>query len=589
LTWQAWATLAVVATILVLLMRTRVGPDIILLGGLTVLLTLGIVTPEGALHGLANEGMVTVGVMYIVVAGLSETGGMAWIVRGLLRRPRSLLGAQVRMMTPVAALSGFMNNTPLVAMFIPAIADWARHHRLSVSKLMIPLSYAAVLGGTCTLIGTSTNLVVNGLLIEETGEPAMGMFEIAWIGLPTALVGMAYILLFSRLLLPDRRPVMAQLQDPREYTVEMLVEPGSPLVGKTIEEAGLRHLEGMFLAEIEREGQVLPAVGPQERLKENDRLLFVGIVESVIELQRIRGLKPATDQVFKLHAPRTQRTLVEAVVSNSCRLVGASIREGQFRSVYNAVVIAVARNGERIRKKIGDIVLRPGDTLLLEATPAFLAQHRNSRDFFLVSRVENSTPLRHERAVVAVGILAVMVTVVTLGWLSMLNASMLAAGLMILTRCCSGSLARRTVDWSVLLTIAAALGIARALETTGAAETIAHKIIGMAGGDPWLTLAAVYGATMLFTELITNNAAAALIFPIAMATAESLGVNFRPFVLAIMMAASASFSTPIGYQTNLMVYGPGGYRFTDYFRIGIPLNLLAWATAVTIIPRVWPF
>jgi len=589
LTWQAWTTLAVVGMVLVLLMRTRIGPDIILLGGLTLLLTLGVVTPEGALHGLSNEGMVTVGVMYIVVAGLSETGGVAFIVRGLLRRPRSLLGAQVRMMTPVAALSGFMNNTPLVAMFIPAITDWAKHHRLPVSKLMIPLSYAAVLGGTCTLIGTSTNLVVNGLVLAETDLPGLGMFEIAKIGLPTALLGMAYILLFSRLLLPDRRPVMAQLQDPREYTVEMLVEPGSPLVGQTIEQAGLRHLEGMFLAEIEREGQVLPAVGPQERLKENDRLLFVGIVESVIELQRIRGLKPATDQVFKLHAPRTQRALVEAVVSNSCRLVGASIREGQFRSVYNAVVIAVARNGERIRKKIGDIVLRPGDTLLLEATPAFLAQHRNSRDFFLVSRVENSTPLRHERAVVAVGILAVMVAVVTLGWLSMLNAAMLAAGLMILTRCCSGSLARRTVDWSVLLAIAAAFGISRALETTGAAETVARKIIGLAGGDPWLTLAAVYGVTMLFTELITNNAAAALIFPIALATSESLDVSFRPFAVAIMMAASASFSTPIGYQTNLMVYGPGGYRFTDYFRIGIPLNLLAWGTAVTLIPRIWPF
>jgi di/tricarboxylate transporter len=317
--------------------------------------------------------------------------------------------------------------------------------------------------------------------------------------------------------------------------------------------------------------------------------VFAGIVDSVVDLQRIRGLVPASDQVFKLGVPRPERCLTEAVVSDSCPLVGKSIREGRFRNVYNAAVIAVARNGERIQRKIGDIVLRPGDTLLLEAEPGFVDRQHNSRDFFLVSRLPNSRPLREDRALIAVAILAGMVTVATLEWLPMLQAAMLAAGLLLLTRCITGSAARAAVDWEVLIAIAASLGVGAALEKTGAAQFIAANVIQLAQGDPWVTLAVVYLVTMVFTELITNNAAAVLIFPIALATSESLGVSFMPFAIAIMMAASASFSTPIGYQTNLMVYGPGGYRFTDYFRVGIPLNLLLAVVTISLAPLVWPF
>jgi di/tricarboxylate transporter len=334
---------------------------------------------------------------------------------------------------------------------------------------------------------------------------------------------------------------------------------------------------------------VLPAVAPQEQLLAHDRLVFVGVVESVVDLQRIRGLKPATDQVFKLDAPRSERVLLEAVVSNSCPLIGMTIRDGQFRTTYNAVVIAVARNGERIRKKIGDIILRPGDTLLLEAPPSFSEQQRNSRDFFLVSAIRGSTPPRHERVAISLAILGAMVAIVTIGLVSMLQGALLAAGAMLLTRCCSASEARASIDFQLLIVIAGAFGIGRALATSGAANVVAHTLTGWAGSNPLIALAAIYGVTMLFTEMITNNAAAVLVFPIAIATAGDLNVNPMPFVVAIMMAASASFSTPIGYQTNLMVYGPGGYRFTDYFRIGIPLNCLMWLTTVLIAPLIWPF
>ena len=589
MTFDICFMLVLLAGLLGSLLFTRVAPDVLFLGALTILFVSNRIDTADALSGFSNHGMITVGALYIVVCGIRETGGIAWLVQNGLGRPKNSFQARLRLMLPVTTLSAFLNNTPVVGMFIPAVIDWAKHNHLSVSKLLIPLSYASILGGTCTLIGTSTNLIVNGLMISETGASPFHVFSIAWVGVPSALIGMTYMLLFSDWLLPDRRPSIGAMQDPREYTVEMLVEAASPLVGRSIENAGLRNLSGLFLMEIERAGHLIPAVGPQEQLEANDRLVFVGIVDSIVDLQKIRGLTPATNQVFKLDAPRTERVLVEAVVSDSCPLVGKTVREGRFRTVYNAAVIAVARNGERINKKIGDIELRPGDTLLLEAPPTFFQQARDSRDFFLVSQLQDSQPLRHERSLIAFAVLGVMVLAAAFELLSMLQAAMLAAGVMIATGCCSGSAARKSIDWQVLLVIAASLGVGHALDKTGAAAFIANGFIVFAGDSPLLALVMVYLITTLFTELITNNAAAVLVFPIALATANSLNVSFMPFAISIMMAASASFSTPIGYQTNLMVYGPGGYRFSDYARIGLPLNFLLGAVTVTLAPIIWPF
>ncbi len=587
--WDAWFTLAIVLLSFGLLAYKSHAPDVILLGALTALLVTGILTPQQALAGLANEGMVTVGILYVVVSGLRETGGIAWIAQHLLGRPKTLPRAQLKVMGPVAAMSAFLNNTPVVAIFIPAIRDWAKKNRLSVSKLMIPLSYAAIAGGTCTLIGTSTNLVVNGLLIEQTDLPSLGMFELSWIGVPLVVLVILFVISTSKWLLTERIPVIGQFADVREYTVEMVVETNSPLVGKSIEDAGLRQLPGLYLVEIERNGQPITAVSPHERLQNGDRLVFAGIVDSVIDLQKIRGLKPATNQVFKLDSPDEERTLVEAVLSDSSPLAGKSVREGQFRTHYNAAIIAVARNGKKIREKIGDIVLHPGDTLLLVSHPRFVEQQRNSRDFFLVSRLDDSRPPRHERASIAVAILCFMVISVVSGWLSILEAALLAAGTMIVARCTSASIARNAVDWQVLLVIAASFGIGTALQTTGAAAAVADGLISLANGVPWLALALVFIATALFSALATNNAAAVLMFPIALLTAQHLEVSILPFAITIMVAASASFATPIGYQTNLMVFGAGGYRFSDYMRIGIPLTVLVGLLTTLLVPLVWPF
>jgi len=588
-TVDAWITLAVVVLTVALLIRTRWAPDLILVGALTVLIVSGVLSPEAALAGLGNPGLATVGVLYVVVAGLVDTGGIHLLGSRLLGRPRSLVSAQARLMLPVTGLSAFLNNTPVVAMMVPFVEEWARRCRLPLSRLMIPLSYASIFGGLCTIIGTSTNLVVNGLFITSSGGPGFGFFEIGLLGAPLALVGTAWVMGTARVLLPDRSTDLFEPAQVREYTLETQVEANSPLIGKNLEEAGLRNLPGAFLAEIERGGTILPAVSPQVRLQAGDRLLFVGVVDSVVELVHMRGLVPVPEQLFKLDAPRAERRFFELVISRSNPLVGRTVRGGRFRNRYDAVVIAVARNGERVRGKLGDIVLQAGDTLLVESRPSFMTRQRNSRDFLLVSELSGPVQPRYERAYTAIAILGAMVLAAASGLLSMLEAALVAAGLMLVTRCTSAGEARGRIDWSVLTVIGASLGVGAAMSESGAASSIAGWWVDLAGDNPWLALAAVYLITSLFTEIITNNAAAVLVFPIAEATARSLGVSLWPFVAVVMLAASASFATPIGYQTNLMVYGPGGYRFTDYLRIGAPLNVLLGVVAVLLAPSIWPF
>lgn len=586
--WEAWFTATVVIALLTTLIATRAAPDMVFLAALTVLLISGVVAPSEALTGLANPGVLTVAALYVVVAGIRETGGVQWISQSMLGRPRSLFDAQRRLTLPVAGFSAFLNNTPVVAMLIPAVGDWARKHNLAESKLLLPLSYAAMLGGTCTLIGTSTNLVVNGLLEQRLGNGLM-LFELAWVGIPVLIIGLAFIYTTSRWLLPERRPAVETLEDPRQYTVEMLVEPSGPMVGSTIEKAGLRNLPGCYLMEIERDGDILPAVSPRERLQVNDRLVFVGVVDSVVELQKIRGLKPATEQVFKLDGKRSERRLVEAVVAETSPVANRTVRDGRFRTRYNAVVIAVARNGERVKGKLGDITLRSGDTLLLETGEDFAERQRNARDFLLVRSIEGAATPRHDRAWLALTILGGLLLSVAWGWLSMLEGALGAGALLIITRCLSVNAARQAIDWSVVLTIAAAFGIGAAMDQTGLALTLAEGLLQLAGDSPWLNLAIIYIVTALFTAVITNNAAAVLMMPIAASVAGDLGVSLIPYAVAIMFAASASFATPMGYQTNLMVYGPGGYHFTDYLRAGLPLNLVTGAVATGIIPWVWSF
>lgn len=581
-------TLAVLLAAFCALAFTAIAVDAVLVGALIALLLSGVIDAESAFTGFANPGVITVAALYVVVAGLRDTGATQMLAARVLGKPRSTAHAQTQLIVPTAILSAFLNNTPVVAALIPAVSDWCRKHRLSVSKLMMPLSFATILGGTCTLIGTSTNLLVNSLLVQQGLDEGLGMFELAWVGVPITLLGTIFMILAGRWLLPDRMPALERMDNPREYSVEMMVAAGGPLEGQTIEDAGLRQLPGMYLAEIERDGHILPAVSPREPLQGEDRLVFVGIVDSVVHLHKTRGLVPATEQIFKLDTPRRARVLIEAVVSHSCPLVGKTIREGGFRGQYQAVVLAVARDGARIHRKIGDIVLQPGDTLLLEARPSFAAQQRHSRDFFLVSTVEDSNPPQHQRAYTAIGLIALLVISVAIGAIDILNAALASAALMVITGCCSLSSVRKTIDWSLLVAIGAAIGIGSAVEQTGLAETLAHGFIGLAGDSTYAALTGLFVSTVLISSIVTNNAAAVIMLPIAVNLA--LGASNAPMAYAVVVAigASASFLTPIGYQTNLMVYGPGGYRFTDFLRLGAPLTLLVGAVTIALAPWVWP-
>lgn len=606
--FEAWFTLAIIALIIVALISNRIGMDVALLGGLVVLMATGIVPVDKAIEGFASQAVLMIGGLYVIAAGMRETGAIEIAANRLLGRPRSANEAKIRLLGPVALLSGFMNNTPIVAMCIPLIRNWSRRLGISPSTLYMPLSFSAILGGRLTMIGTASNLVVVGLFTQYMTREHAWLTEIGFsmpaewvlffgvgaIGLPCVVLGIIFIILTSRFLLPERMPAENASLDARTYQVEMVVAADAPIKGSTIEQAGLRQLPGLFLSQIDRGGVIMPAVGPEEILEAGDRLGFVGILDSVMDLRRIRGLEPATDQTGKLTGSTGSRTLAEVVVSANSPLVGQSVRGSRFRTRYNAVIIAVHRQGAKVDGKIGDIRLRIGDTLLLDTHVGFLEAHRDDPDFYLVSKVEESRPIRHNRAMLSMGILLLMVGLLIGG--SQINippllAVWICAILMVFSRCVTGTVARASINLQVLVSIGAAIGLGAALEESGAASDIVGWLIGNASDmqlHPTLMLLILFIIANVLSQLITPYAASVLMFPIVMQAAELLGVSPLAYVFTLMIAG-CNFSTPIGYQTNLMVYGPGGYRFLDYARLGIPLTILVAVICVIVAPFVFPY
>ncbi|MDR4513556.1 SLC13 family permease [Nitrosomonas sp.] len=586
--WQGWFALGLCLMALLTLIFTRVGPHLVMMAALVILSVSGILTSEEALAGFSNSGLITVAAMFVVAAGMHASGAIDLLVNRVLGRPVTTRAAISRIFFPVALLSGFINNTPVVATMIPALYTWSRKIGIAPSKLMIPLSYTAILGGTLTLIGTSTNLIVNGQYQMLTGEAGFSLFSITAVGLPVALSGFLLMWLYFPRFLPDhtQNEVFSNL---REFTLEVSVAHHGPLVGKTVEEAGLRHLQRVYLVEIDRNGTVITAVSSEEMLQGGDRLVFAGDTDAISDLLRINGIVPSMDDDHSqvLMTQRAERRLVEAVVSPHCGAIGHAIRDTRFRSQYGAVVLAVARNGERIKGNLGNIKLQAGDTLLLEARPAFVSRQRYNKDFLLINDLNTESP-RHERAYLAWTILMGIIVAAGFEIVSMLNASLIGAGLMIVTGCCSVAQAQKSLDLTVIITIAASFALGMALQKTGVAEFIAENIVDLSGGSPWLLLILTYLTVSLLTEVITNNAAALLMLPIVLEITEKADLNNVPFVLAIMMAASASFATPLGYQTNLMVYGPGGYRFSDFLKVGVPMNVLTAVVTIVVLLIGWP-
>jgi len=591
--WQPWLVGLSLAAAVMLMARGRAA-DVALAGALAVVVIAGVITPVAAIRGFGNEGLLTVAALFVVAAGMQNTGTIRWLSSLLLRPGKGLRATIAWMCIPTACLSAVLNNTPIVAVLTPATLVFSKRERMSPSKLLMPMCFAATLGGTLTLIGTSTNLVVAGLVEasmrhSNIGLRTIGFFDITMVGVVVAVVGLLYIIFFAPRLLVARVPVIEPERDPRQYTARLAVASGGPLEGRTIAQAGLRRLTGLFLVEIERGDDCIAAPSPDQRLRGGDRLIFAGVIEEIVNLRSMPGLnqdadtKPANDARMK--------GLVEAVVSNSFPGLGQSIRDFGFRARYDAAVIAVARNGERVSGRIGDIVLQAGDTLLIEANESFLARNRSSKDFYLVSALPNSD-MRPGRAGIAILILtAMIVTAIISG--SMLAPALAAAIAMVALGCLRAADARSSIDLSILIVIGAGLGLSLAVEASGLGANLGRFIVGLAGSNASgaastiTSLIAVYATTMVLTLFISNAAAAAIAFPLALGTAASANADPMPFVFAVLFAASAAFATPIGYTTNLMISGPGRYRFSDFVRFGLPLNILLLITTIAML--IWQF
>ncbi len=585
--WEAWYILAVVVMTMVVLARSWLPPSGAMVGAMIAALVPGVVTPAEALAGFANPAPITIAALYVVAKAVEKTGVLAPLVNWMLGGGRNEKASMMRMSVTTTAVSSFLNNIPIVAMLIPQVESWSRAQGRSVSRYLMPLSYAAILGGAVTLMGTATNIVASGLL-EAIGEEPLGFFEITWVGLPIAIVAGVALILLSPMLIPDRQSARGSTDESiRAFVVDMTVIDGSSIDGETVEKAGLRHLSGVFLVSLERNGYTVAPVTPDTRLSGGDRVRFVGRSSDIVDLQAINGLSSAENE-HVADLAGGDANYYEAVIGAHSPLVGEGVRESGFRGRYQAAIVAVHRAGERIDSKIGDIVFQVGDTLMLVADVGFKARWADRNAFLLISPVRPAPPTTNKRAplvaLVGIGIVAMSAT----GVLPLVTAALTGALILVVGGAVRPGEARRAVDLDVVVTVAAAFGLAAAIDISGLGTTLADGIIGLA--EPFGEIA-VLGAIVLITivlkEVITNKGSVLLLTPVAFSVATSTGGDPRGYAIAIAVASALAFLTPIGYQTNTMVYGPGGYRFSDYLRLGLPLTAIAFIGILVIVPLKW--
>ncbi|MFC4024317.1 SLC13 family permease [Oceanobacillus longus] len=567
------------------------SPAFVVFTVLIIFLITGILSPEEALSGFSNEGMLTIALLFIVAGAVQKSGIIENMMKAWLAGSSSLLGSMIRFFVPVSLLSGFLNNTPIVVTFTPMLKRWCEERGIAPSKFLIPLSYATILGGTITVIGTSTNLVVHGMLVDY-GYEGFSLFELAIVGIPITIVGLLYIFTIGYKLLPEHKGFQQQVkEDSREYIAELVVEATFPYINQSVKQAGLRELKGLYLIEIIRGKERISPVRSTTTIQAADRLIFTGLISTLTDVQMTKGLTLRTGTHLDIDELKNGNTeIVEAVISHQSSLQSKSIKQSKFRSRYDAGVIAVHRKNERIASKIGDIVLKPGDSLLLLAGTDFVEKFNQSNDFYVLTPLDTPESLKRNPAKGKLSIIIFigMILLVTFGVLSMLKGMAMAVVLLLLTRIITAEEAKRYIHFDVLLLISCSFGIGLAMSKTGLAGWIAEGLLTV--GKPlglFAILLLIYILTNIFTELITNSAAAILMIPIGLEMAASLQMDPIGFAVTIAIASSASFITPIGYQTNLIVYGPGGYKFTDYIKIGTPLSVIVMAITVIIVYFWW--
>ena len=596
MTTDAWITLIVLVATFGVLAFDRLPAAAAMGAAVGVLLLADVVDQAEALSGLSSSAPITIAALYVLAGAATVTGALSPMIDRVLEGspngdagtdgPRRSRARLARLSVASGTLSAVLPNTPLVALAAPRVVTWCRRANVSPSPYLIPLSYAAVFGGVVTVIGTSTNLVVSDLLVAQGGDP-LGMFEITAVGLPVAAVGIAVLVLTAPRLLRSRRgPGSDATVATQPYTIALRVDADGPLVGRTVDAAGLRHLHGVFLAGVERGGGVIPA-RPGTMLNAGDVCYFAGDVVDVVDLLEIRGLSSAEDAHLVGTGDRPDAGLFEAVVSERSELAGSTLREAGFRARYDAAVLAIRRHDDDLPGKLGAVVLRPGDVLLVLATPEFERQWRGHGDFSVIASLDAPPPVRRARSGLVIVAIVAMIAAVVTNLLDLMEASLVAAVVLIATKVISVTEARRAVNLNVVLTIAMSVSLGTAVAVSGLAAEMATVLGNL--GDPFGDvgrLVAVLVATMILTELLSNNAAAALMLPVAIATAVEGGLDPRSFAIVVLIGASCSFLSPIGYQTNLMVYGLGGYKFRDFTIVGAPLSLVTLIVTPVVVPLV---
>ncbi len=584
---QAWITIVTVLSMFTVLLFTKLRSDLVFLGAMGILFVTGVLDAKEAFSGFSSTSVVVIGVLFVVVAGLTHTGVLQWIVKHLLGQPNSYSKAVVRLMLPVAALSSFLSNTTVVALFVGIVKMWSKKLNISPSKLLIPLSYASGMGGVCTLIGTPPNLIISGLYADSTGT-AMNVLATTIPGLFCLFIGVLSIIAMRKLL-PDRKAPESAFESTSNYTVELLVPSDNPHVGETMEEAGLTNIHGGTLIEIMHydDREIVSPVPEDEYLMGGDRLVFAGHIDEILDLKKSHGFVNADHHIFTVDEMDKNRQLRTAYVKFNSSLINSSIGDSTFEKDNNMILVAVARRGERINESPRKVVLQAGDTLLFECPPRVnihTERLSSQLQFFDSEQVPNIG----RKTLVSTTIMIAMVVLSALGVMPLLQCAFLAAGAMLIFRCCNVDQAMKAINWEILMVFAGSVVLGVAIQKTGIAERLAFGILDVCGTNPIVVMAAICLVGTFITELISNTAAGAMFFPIMYEAAEKLGYEPFPFLIALMVSVSSSFATPIGSPTHMLVYGPGGYRFSDFMRIGLLMNLIILAANILIVNIVYP-
>lgn len=581
----AWITIVTVLGMFTTLLLTKLRADVVFLAAIGVLFVTGVLDVKDAFSGFSSTSVVVIGVLFVVVAGLTHTGVLQWIVRHMLGQPNSYGKAVIRLMLPVAGLSSFLSNTTVVAMFVGIVKMWSKKLGVSPSKLLIPLSYASGMGGVCTLIGTPPNLIISGLYADKTGT-AMNVLATTLPGLFCLAVGVLSVIAMRKLL-PDRKAPESAFEATAEYTVELLVPSDNKYIGMTLGEAGLFHVRGGSLIEIYHFDEVPSPVTEDEYVMGGDHLVYAGQIDDILELKDSHGLVSAEHHVFSMSEVDRNRQLRTAYVNFGSSLIGTTIGGSLFEKENNLSLVAVARRGKRIKEVPRQVVLQAGDTLLLECPPRLnVSTDRLSSQlhFFDSEQVVNIGPKTFISAVIMIA----MVALSALNVLPLLQCAFIAAAAMLLLRCCSAEQAMKAINWDILMVFAGSVVLGLAIQKTGIAERLALGILDVCGTNPLVVMTAICFVGTFITEFISNTAAGAMFFPIMYEAAEKLGYEPYPFLIALMVSVSSSFATPIGSPTHMLVYGPGGYRFSDFMRIGLLMNLIILAANIFIVNIIYP-